>query len=328
LRQQLDTKLKEVDSRAVCTFLIGVPETGEHREQVNVRVGKFGPYLEQGSRTGRLLADTPPDELTLEKALELLNQAEVGETPLGYCPQTERAVYIKQGRFGPYVQLAANEDDEDDKPKNASLLKGMTPESVDLELALKLLSLPRELGANPDNQEPVWAFNGKFGPYVKCGAETRSLPASVSVLDVSLDQAVELLRQPKAAGRGRARAVEPVKTFEASPVTSQPIKLLNGRYGMYLTDGQTNATLPKDVPEEGLTFELAVRLLAERAAAGPSKKKAGRGRAGAAPKSAAKKTAKKAAPKKSAAKKGGAKRATKKSAVEGAAGDDVPFDVD
>jgi DNA topoisomerase-1 len=119
-----------------------------------------------------------------------------------------------------------------------------------------------------------------------------------------------------------------VKTFEASPVTSQPIKLLNGRYGMYLTDGQTNATLPKDVPEEGLTFELAVRLLAERAAAGPSKKKAGRGRAGAAPKSAAKKTAKKAAPKKSAAKKGGAKRATKKSAVEGAAGDDVPFDVD
>jgi DNA topoisomerase-1 len=329
LRHQLDTKLKEVDSRAVCTFPIGVPETGEHREQVNVRVGKFGPYLEQGSRTGRLLADTPPDELTLEKALELLNQAEVGETPLGYCPQTGRAVYIKQGRFGPYVQLAANEDDEDDKPKNASLLKGMTPESVDLEMALKLLSLPRELGANPDNQEPVWAFNGKFGPYVKCGAETRSLPASLSVLDVSLEQAVELLRQPKAAGRGRARAAEPVKTFEASPVTSQPIKLLNGRYGMYLTDGQTNATLPKDVPAEGLTFELAVRLLAERAAAGPSKKKAGRGRtAAAAPKKAAKKTAKKAAPKKSAAKKGGATRATKKAAVEDVAGDEVPFDVD
>ncbi|MFN9230893.1 MAG: type I DNA topoisomerase [Planctomycetota bacterium] len=348
LKQQLETKLREVDSREVCTFPLGTPQTGEHCDPVNVRVGRYGPYLEQGPRTSPLRDETAPDELNLTKALEMLNQAQVGEEPLGYCPETGRPVYLKQGRFGPYVQLAVPEGEEDGKPKKASLLKGMTPAPVTLDTALKLLSLPRDLGINPDSQEPVLAYNGKFGPYVKCGAETRSLPADVSVLDVSLDQAVTLLRQPKAVGRGRGRAAEPVRTFEVSPVTSQPIKLLNGRYGMYLSDGVTNATLPKDVPAEGLTLELALRLLAERAAAGPSKKKAGRSRAGGGGKKAAtetvkkvaKKGAKKAAPKKAAGKKAvGKQAASKKSAKKGTGresfaeprsggGEDIPFDVD
>jgi DNA topoisomerase-1 len=338
LKNQLEVKLGEVDSREVCTFPLGIPASGEHLEPVNVRVGRYGPYLEQGSRTSPLRDETPPDELNLEKALELLNQAQVGEEPLGYCPETGRPVYLKQGRFGPYVQLAVPEGEEDEKPKNASLLKGMTPDTVTLETALRLLSLPRDLGLNPDTEEPVLAYNGKFGPYVKCGAETRSLPADLSVLDVSLEQAVELLRQPKAAGRGRARAAEPVRTFENSPVTNQPIKLLNGRYGMYLTDGETNATLPKDVPAEGLTLELALRLLAERAAAGPSKKKARSGsgakRAGKSAEPKATKKATKKAAKKSATKKASTK-ATPKKAVSptesesfDSSGDEVPFDVD
>lgn len=343
LKQQLETKLREVDSREVCTFPLGTPPAGEHRDPINVRVGRYGPYLEQGTRTSPLREETAPDELNLTKALELLNQAQVGEEPLGHCPETGRAVYLKQGRFGPYVQLAA--EGEDEKPKNASLLKGMTPDSVSLETALKLLSLPRDLGVNPDSGDPVQAFNGKFGPYVKSGAETRSLPADVSVLEVTLQQAVELLRQPKAAGRGRGRAAEPVRTFEVSPVTSQPIKLLNGRYGMYLSDGVTNATLPKDVPAEGLTLELALRLLAERAAAGPSKKKAARGRGAAKAATAAagsKKTAKKAAKKsakKATPKQAAAKKATTKKTLRSESGrspsdspelesGDIPFDVD
>jgi DNA topoisomerase I len=183
-----------------------------------------------------------------------------------------------------------NPDDEEEKPQNASLLKGMTPENVDLETALKLLTLPRNLGDHPQQGVPVMAFNGRYGPYVKCGDETRSLPADESPLDVTLDQAVALLAQPKTRGRQAAAKREPIKVFEKSPVTENPVQLLDGRYGPYVTDGETNASLPKgSVPEE-LTFNEALDLLAARAAAGPSKK---RGK---------KSTKKTAAPKKKATK--------------------------
>jgi DNA topoisomerase I len=236
----------------------------------------------------------PPDELTLAKALEMLEAASVGDEPLGIHPDTHLPVYFKQGRFGPYVQMGAA--DEDSKPKNASLLPGMQPSDVTFEVAVKLLSLPRTLGEHPENKEPIVAFNGKFGPYIKCGSETRSLPREVSPLDVTLEQALELLAQPKTRGRGRAAAPrEPLKTFEASPVTGEPVKVLSGRYGNYVTDGTTNATLPKDVTPETLTLPQALDLLAERAARGPAPK-ARRG----AKKSAAPKAAKAAAPKKAA----------------------------
>jgi DNA topoisomerase-1 len=171
--------------------------------------------------------------------------------------------------------LGTPEDEE--KPKNASLLRGMQPSDVTLEVALRLLSLPRTVGEHPESKEPIIAQNGRFGPYIKCGNETRSLPATMSPLDVTLQQALELLAQPKYGGRGRAAPKEPLKTLSASPVTNEPIRLLDGRYGPYLTDGATNASLPKDMSPEQVTFEDAVRLLAERAAmGGGSRKKASR----------------------------------------------------
>jgi DNA topoisomerase-1 len=249
----------------------------------------------------------------------LLSQSQKAEEPLGMCPETGRAIYLKTGRFGPYVQRAA--ETEDDKPQNASLLKGMRPEDIDLATAVKLLSLPRTLGPHPTSGESVVVHNGRFGPYVKSGAETRSLPAGVSPLDVEMPQALELLAQPKAQRRGFGAKREPVKTLENSPVTQQQIQLLNGRYGMYLTDGVTNASLPKNMQPEEVTQEVALSLLAERAAMGPPKKKArGRGaKAAAAPKAATKKAAKKAPAKKRAAKK---KLATDKETVDAA---DAPF---
>jgi DNA topoisomerase-1 len=248
----------------------------------------------------------------LAKALEMLDQASVGQEPLGIHPDTHKPVYLKQGRFGPYVQLGAG--DEDEKPKNASLLPGMQPSDVTLDVAIKLLSLPRTLGEHPQTNEPIVAYNGKFGPYIKCGSETRSLPAGVSPIEVTLEQALELLAQPKTRGRGRAATPrEPLKTFDNSPVTGQPVKLLSGRYGNYVTDGTTNATLPKDYTPESLTFEQALDLLAERAARGPSPRARRKSAKAAAPKAAAPKAARKTV--KKAARKS-AKRAAPKSTDE------------
>ena len=298
LKGRLETKIKEVDPRAISTFPLGTPEEGEHLEVVNLRVGQYGPYLEQGERKASLPADLPPDELTLESALELLKKAETGDEPLGICPDTHKPVFVKSGRFGPYVQLGLA--DEGEKPKNAGLLKGMSVEDITLEVALKLLSLPRLVGEHPDSKEVIEAFNGRYGPYIKCGSETRSLPDDVSPLDVQLEQALFLLSQPKR--RGRSAPKEPIKTFESSPITEQPIRLLEGRYGPYVTDGETNASLPKGTETETVTFEQALQLLAERAAKGPSRKK--------------KKTKKKATKKKAAKKKSAKKKATKKKAAK------------
>jgi DNA topoisomerase-1 len=305
LKPQLEHKGEEIDARHISRIWIGTPAGGE---PVYVRVGRYSPFVEQGERTASLVEETPPDEVTLEVALNLLEQAAQGDEPLGTCPETGKPVYLKTGRFGPYVQRGTPEDEE--KPQNASLLKGMNPSDVDLATALKLLTLPRNLGNHPQSNEPVLAHNGRYGPYVKSGEETRSLPTDVSPLDVTLDQAVFLLSQPKQHGRGRAAAKrEPLKVFDASPVTNQKVQLLDGRYGPYVTDGETNASLPKGTPPEELTFQEALDLLAARAAAGPSKKKAKKK----APK-AAKKTAKAAedAPKKAATK----RRAPAKAAVK------------
>lgn len=296
LKTRLGTKIREVDPREISTFPLGAPTEGEHREVVNLRVGQYGPYLEQGTRKASVPEDLPPDELTLDVALELLRKGEVAEEPLGICPDTHRPVFVRNGRFGPYVQLGMADDPE--KPKNASLLKGMTPEELTLETALQLLSLPRIVGDHPTLGEPIEAHNGRYGPYVKCGAETRSLPEGVTPLNVTLTQAIELLAQPKLRGRAAATPREPLKTFDASPVTSQPIKLMAGRFGPYVTDGETNASLPRGSDPETLSFEMALQLLAERAAKGGTKKKAPKRGA----KKAASGTAKKAAPRKTASK--------------------------
>ncbi len=310
LKPLLKSKAEEIDPRASSRFTLGKPEHGDYREEVFVRVGRYGPFIEQGERKASIQEEVPPDEINLEKALLLLEESSKGDQPLGHCPDTGKPVYVKSGRFGPYIQLG--HPDDDDKPKNAGLLKGMSVEDVTLELALKLLSLPRELGAHPESQEPVIAANGPYGPYVKCGKETRSLTAELTPLDVTLEQALVLLAQPKATGRGRAQK-EPLKTFDVSPVTGNPVQLLDGSYGPYVSDGETNASLPRDAKVEELTFEGALDLLAIRAAAGGSKKK----KKGAKKKAATTTSAKKAAPKKKATpKKAAQKQPAKKSTAK------------
>jgi DNA topoisomerase-1 len=173
----------------------------------------------------------------------------------------------------------------------------MKPEDVTLNLAVKLLSLPRDLGVHPTLGNSIVAQNGRFGPYIKCGDDTRSLPAGVSPIEVTFDEAVELLNQPKAQRRGFGAKREPVKVFEPSPITKQPIQLLEGRYGLYLNDGETNASLPKGANAEALTHAEALELLAARAALGPPKKKPAR-RKSAAPAAKAPKAAKKVTKKK------------------------------
>lgn len=280
LKTRLRQKTEEIDPRLMSRFELGTPESGPNRETVVVRVGKYGPFLEQGTRKASLPDGMPPDELTLARALELLDQGQKVEEPLGTCPETQRPVFLRVGRFGPYVQLGTAGDDE--KPKNASLLKGMEPADVTLEVALQLLSLPRTLGVHEESKEPVLASNGRYGPYIKCGNETRSLPAGLSPIDVTFDEALGLLAQPKARGRGRGAPREPLKTLGPSPVTEQPVHLLDGRYGPYVTDGATNASLPKGVDPAELTLEFALRLLADRAASGGGKVKKKAGRKGAA----------------------------------------------
>lgn len=298
LKPLLASKLNEIDPRNTSRYTLGTPEQGQSREEVFVRDGRFGPYIEQGERKASLPMGIAPDELSLQAALELLDNAAQGEQPMGHCPETGKPVFLKVGRFGPYVQLG---DADDETKRNASLLKGMNVEDVNLDVALKLLSLPRNLGEHPDLKDTIVAMNGKFGPYIKCGSETRSLPADLSPLDVTISQAIELLAQPKTRGRGAGKK-EPLKTFDNSPVTGKPVQVLDGRFGTYLTDGATNATLPRDSKLEELTFDAALDLLAIRAAAGGSKRKTvkrtSRVASDESP-SAKKETKKKAAPKKS-----------------------------
>jgi DNA topoisomerase-1 len=292
LKKQLASKVEEIDAAVVNRIPIALRGQVYNGPPINVRVGRFGPFLEQGDRRASIPEDLPPDEVTLEKALQLLDQSAQSDEPLGICPTTNKPVFMKVGRFGPYVQRGTPEDDE--KPQNASLLKGMKPEDVDLETALKLLTLPRELGVQPTTGEKITAFNGRFGPYIKAGAETRSLPSGVSPLEVTLSEAIALLAEPKKQRRGFGAPREPLKTLGESPVTKQPIQLHEGRYGMYVTDGTTNASLPKGSNSDELTMEMALELLADRAAKGPPPKKKFSKKGGAAKKAPAKKSKKKA----------------------------------
>lgn len=324
LKSHLANKQDEIDARDVSRIKIGQPE-GE--EPIFVRVGRYGPFLEQGERRGAIPDGLTPDEITVPKAIELLNQAAVAEEPIGRDPDSGKPIYMKNGRFGPYIQRGDNDDEE---KKNASLLKGMTPDQIDLATALKLLSLPRVLGVHPDDNQPITAFNGKFGPYIKWEKETRSLPADVSPLEVTFEQAIELLKQPKQMRRGFGVAAAPLKEFGVSPVTGNQVVLRSGRYGMYVADGVTNASLPKGATAEETTLEQALALLADRAAMGPPKGKRGAKKAAvkkAAPKkkaAAADGDAPAAAPKKAAKK--SAKKAAKKSAKKAApVDDDAPF---
>jgi len=316
LTKLVELGMEEVDPRKVCAFALG--ETADGRT-IEVRVGKFGLFLSDGEHNASLREDIVPDELTLEHAQEMIEAAARGPVALGTDPETDKPVYVKNGRFGPYVQLGdPGEDKKAPKPKMVSLLEGMEPENLDLATALRLLELPRDLGEHPEVQEGaeakehVFAHLGRYGPYVKWGKESRSIPADVGILDIDLTRAVALLKEPRR--RGRRAAAAPLRVLGAHPESGAELKILSGRFGPYVTDGTLNASLPKSIEPAELSIPEALELLARRAERVRAKKTAKRGGKRAAKKKAVKKRkakAKKAASKKKAVKKKAAKKAAK-----------------
>ena len=256
--KSLVSNIGDIDARDVSSF----PLAGT---DIVVRVGRYGPYLEREGQRANIPQDMAPDELTPEKAEELFSQPN-GEVLLGTDPATRHTLVAKAGRFGPYVTERLPEESKD-KPRTASLLKSMSLDTVTLEDALRLLSLPRVLGEL--DGEPITVQNGRYGPYVKHGTESRSLQSEEEMFTITLSEAKELLAQPKARGRARA-ATPPLRELGADPQTGKPMVIKDGRFGPYVTDGETNATLRKGDEVSAVTPQRAAELLAERRAAPPA----------------------------------------------------------
>ncbi|MGH3358462.1 MAG: type I DNA topoisomerase, partial [Nocardioidaceae bacterium] len=298
--------LGDIDARGLSTFEIG--------EGIDARVGRYGPYVEGPGKDGEparanIPEDLPPDELTLDKARELLANPTGAETELGVEPASGRTIVAKNGRYGPYVTEVLPEDVPTKgknavKRRTASLFKSMSLDTMTLDDALKLLSLPRVIGVDPATDEEITAQNGRYGPYLKKGTDSRSIDSEEKLLSMELDEALAIYAQPKQ--RGRSAAAAPLKELGADPVTGNPVVVKDGRFGPYVTDGEYNATLRKDDSVEAVTLERASDLLVEKRAKGPAKKTA--------KKTAAKKTAKKTT--KKTTKKAPAKKSTKKAAAK------------
>jgi DNA topoisomerase I len=255
LKEQVEGRLAEIDAREVNT--IELPNS-----DIVVRVGRYGPYLERGNDRQTLPPDIAPDELTAERAAEILAQGN-HEQELGVDPETGRAIALRAGRYGPYVTEVV---EGDEKPRTASLFKTMSPESLTLEEALRLLTLPRSLG-EADGEEVI-AANGRYGPYVKRGKESRSLDSEEQLFTITLDEALAKLAEPRQGGR-RAPA-PPLKELGDDPVSGKPIVLKEGRFGPYVTDGETNASLRAGDSLDSITPERAVELIQARRDRGPA----------------------------------------------------------
>jgi DNA topoisomerase-1 len=247
--------LEGIDARDVNS--IAIPGS-----DIVVRVGRYGPYLERGEQRASLPEDVAPDELTPTRAEELLAQPAGAERELGTHPDTGRQIVAKDGRYGPYVTEVLPEGD-DGKPRTASLFSSMSLDTITLDDAVQLLTLPRTL-TGTDGEEIV-VSNGRYGPYVKKGSETRSLASEEQLLTLSVEQAEALLAQPKQR-RGRGAPKPPLKELGADPASGKPIVVKDGRFGPYVTDGETNASLRRGDTPEGITLERAVELLTERRA--------------------------------------------------------------
>ncbi|WAC69381.1 type I DNA topoisomerase [Microbacterium sp. SL75] len=334
LRHIVDN-LGEIDARELNSTRI--------TDTATLRFGKYGPYLEVTDpaagpeakpRIVNIPEDLAPDELTPAKAQEFIDAPVAGDRVLGENPENGKLVVVKDGRFGPYVQeVDAEEPEEVDqatgevveapkkrgakkeaapKPRTASLFRSMSVDTVDLDTALQLLALPRVVGTDPESGAEITAQNGRFGPYLKKGTDSRSLDDEKQIFDITLEQALAKYAEPKYGAR---RASSALKEFDADPVSGKPLKLKDGRFGPYVTDGETNATVPRGEDAMALTFERAVELIADKRAKGPAPKKT------AARKAPAKTTATKtAAAKTTAAKTAAAKTtATKTTAAKTAA---------
>jgi DNA topoisomerase-1 len=255
----LVSDIGDIDARDVSSF----PLAGT---DIVVRVGRYGPYLERDGQRANVPPEMAPDELTPEKAEELFSQPN-GDVPLGPDPVTGHTLVAKAGRYGPYVTELLPEDSKD-KPRTASLLKSMSLDTVTLDDALKLLSLPRVLGEL--DGEPVTVQNGRYGPYIKRGSDSRSLQTEDEMFTITLAEAKELLAQPKARGRGSGAAAPPLRELGEDPATGKPMLVKDGRFGPYVTDGETNASLRKGDEVATLTAARAAELLADRRGAAPS----------------------------------------------------------
>ncbi|MGF0314629.1 type I DNA topoisomerase [Nocardia fluminea] len=328
LKKMVSVQLDDIDAREVNSIKMFVDEEGR---DVVVRVGRFGPYLErmiinpddpEGDRISQranLPDDLPPDELTPEVAEKLFSTPQEGRS-LGVDPVSGNEIVAKEGRFGPYVTEVLPEPPAPDpdaapakktkkaaevKPRTGSLFKSMDLAEITLDDALMLLSLPRVVGNDPTSGEEITAQNGRYGPYLKKGTDSRSLATEDQLFSVTLEEALKLYAEPKRRGR-QAAAAAPLRELGKDSATDKPMVIKDGRFGPYVTDGETNASLRKGDEVESITDERASELLADRRARGPVKK--------AAKKTTAKKAAKKAPAKKAAAKSTATKTATKTAA--------------
>jgi DNA topoisomerase I len=282
---KLVTELGDIDARGLSTFPVGDADSG-----VVLRVGRYGPYVEdrEGER-GNVPDDLPPDELTVERARELIADQSGSDKELGSHPDSGRPIVAKAGRYGPYVSEVLPDDaPKSAKPRTASLFKTMSLDTITLEEAVTLLTLPRVVGVDPESGEEITAQNGRYGPYLKKGTDSRSIDSEEQLLTIGLDEALQIYSQPKQRGR---RAADPGKELGEDPATGSKVTLKSGRFGHYVTDGEYNATLRQGDDPESVTLERAAELLADKRAKGPAPKKQG-----------AKRTAKKTAVKKSAKK--------------------------
>jgi DNA topoisomerase I len=251
----------DIDAREVSSF----PLAGS---DIVVRVGRYGPYLERDGQRVNVPDDIAPDELTVERAEELFNQPN-GDVILGTDPASGLDIVAKAGRFGPYVtELLPEDAPSSAKPRTASLLKSMALDTVTLDDALKLLSLPRTLGEL--DGEPVTVQNGRYGPYVKKGTDSRSLESEEQLFTLTLAEAKELFAQPKTRGRRTGAAAPPLRELGEDPASGKPMVIKDGRFGPYVTDGETNASLRKGDEVATITVQRAAELLADRRAAPPS----------------------------------------------------------
>jgi DNA topoisomerase-1 len=281
LHEMVSERLDAIDPKEINSIPLGRSSNGE---EIVVRVGKYGPYIQRGDDKASIPDDIPPDELTVERAEEMLS-APSGDRVLGDDPETGWPVVARAGRYGPYVTLAPPEDDEGDgraaakkakkseKPKSASLLKNMTLDTVTLDDALRLLSLPRVLGTDPSDGEQITVQNGRYGPYVKKGNESRSLAGEDQLFSVTLEDALKLLAEPRKSGRQRAASAPPLRELGDDPVSGAPMVVKEGRFGPYVTDGTTNASLRSGDDVESLTAERAAELLQARRERGPAPKR-------------------------------------------------------
>ncbi len=322
---ELSADLGAIDAREVNTMRLS-PE-------IEIRVGRYGAYLQEGEGDTRKLANVPeglaPDELTLAKAIELL-AAPSGERELGINPATNLPIIAKSGRFGPYVTEVfpvepvvegakkKRKKADDPKPKTASLLSTMTLDTITYEDALKLLSLPRTLGTNSAGDE-ITVQNGRYGAYLKAGADSRTLTSEEQLFSITLDEALEIYAKPKERRRGVAKP--PLKELGVDPETQKPLIIKDGRFGMYVTDGETNATLRRGDTVEAMTIERGLELLAGRRAweaenGGAARPKKSRKKAVKSAPTLTKKTEKKAATKKVAKKAAATKAKTKPTTIE------------